>query len=126
MPILDFNKTSGIKFSGLSKKPQNPQKLKLSKISGYAVLVFITWLHHIAMYRIAQNFGGKKLWRIWYFTTDPPKFYPPIIFILAILLCKAVNPPMFCPPKCLSAPIRQSFLPPKFCAIRYIVMYCLS
>ena len=28
-------------------------------------------------YRIAQNFGGRKLWRIWRFIANPPKFYPP-------------------------------------------------
>ena len=44
-------------------------------------------------YHIAQNFGGRELWR---FTTDLPKFYPPTNFILAILLCKAASPPMFC------------------------------
>ena len=38
-------------------------------------------------------------------------FYPPIIFILAILLCKAANPPMFCLPKCLLVAICQSFVP---------------
>ena len=27
-------------------------------------------------YRIAQNFGGRKLWRIWRFNANPPKFYP--------------------------------------------------
>ena len=44
-------------------------------------------------------------------------------FILAILLYKAANPPMFCcPPKCLLAAIRQSFLPPKYV---YIAIYSL-
>ena len=62
------------------------------------------------LYCIAQNFGGRKLWRIWRFATDSPKFYPPKTFILAILLCKAANPPMFCLPKCLFAAIRQSFV----------------
>ena len=32
------------------------------------------------LYRIAQNFGGTKLWQ---FPTSLPKFYPPIILILA-------------------------------------------
>ena len=32
--------------------------------------------------------------------TDLPKFYLPTVLILAILLCKAVNPPIFCLPKC--------------------------
>ena len=63
----------------------------------------------IASYCIAQNFGGRKLWRIWRLTTNPPKFYPPKTFILTTLLCKAANPPMFFPPKCLLAAIRQKF-----------------
>ena len=29
-------------------------------------------------YRIVENFGGRKLWRIWRFATNSPKFYPPI------------------------------------------------
>ena len=62
--------------------------------------------YHIAL---AQNFNDRKVWwQIWRFTTNPPK-----TFILAILQCKVVNPPMFCPPKCLLAAIHQSFLPPK-------------
>jgi len=27
--------------------------------------------------RIAQNFGRRKLWWIWQFIANPPKFYPP-------------------------------------------------
>ena len=27
--------------------------------------------------RIAQNFGGRKLWQIWQFIANPPKFYLP-------------------------------------------------
>ena len=38
----------------------------------------------IVTYHIAQNFGGRKLWQ---FETNPPKFYLPTIFILAILIC---------------------------------------
>jgi len=32
---------------------------------------------NVSKYRIAQNFGGRKLWRIWRFIANPPKFYPP-------------------------------------------------
>ena len=39
-----------------------------------------------------KNFGVGLT--VWQFTTNPPMFYPPIIFILAALLCKAVNSPM--------------------------------
>ena len=30
------------------------------------------------MYRIAENVGGRKLWRIWRFAMNSPNFYPPI------------------------------------------------
>jgi len=30
-------------------------------------------------YCIAQNFGGKKHWRIWQMKLYPPMFFPPII-----------------------------------------------
>ena len=59
---------------------------------------------------IAHNFGIRKLWWIWQFTTSLPKFYPLQIFILANLLCNAANPPMFVLPKCLLAAIRQNFV----------------
>jgi len=36
--------------------------------------VFISVIH-----RIAQNFGGKKHWRIWWMKLHPPMFLPPII-----------------------------------------------
>ena len=29
------------------------------------------------IYHIVQNFGCRKLWRIWRFATNPPKFYLP-------------------------------------------------
>ena len=31
----------------------------------------------VNMYRIAQNGGGGKLWRIWRIQSNSPKFYPP-------------------------------------------------
>ena len=37
------------------------------------VSVFLMFVYHIA-----ENFGGRKLWRIWRFATNSPKFYPPI------------------------------------------------
>ena len=49
---------------------------------------------------ISTVYNSTKLWQIWQFMTDLPKFYLPTVLILAILLCKAVNPPIFCPPKC--------------------------
>ena len=57
------------------------------------------------LYCIAQNFCGRKLW--WCMTT-PSEFYPPIIFVLVDLLCKATSPP-----KCFWTVIHQSFLLPK-------------
>ena len=32
---------------------------------------------HIVSYRIAQNFGGRKHWRIWRLGANSPKFYLP-------------------------------------------------
>jgi len=32
---------------------------------------------NISSYRIAQNFGRRKLWWIWWFIANPPKFYSP-------------------------------------------------
>jgi len=29
-------------------------------------------------YHIVENLGETKLWQIWRFTTNSPKFYPPI------------------------------------------------
>ena len=38
------------------------------------------WIcNSIISYRIAQNFGGKKHWRIWRMKLHPPMFFPPII-----------------------------------------------
>ena len=31
----------------------------------------------LVTYRIAQNFGGRKHWRIWRLGANSPKFYPP-------------------------------------------------
>ena len=31
-------------------------------------------------YRIAENVGGRKLWRIWRSATNSPKFYLPIAY----------------------------------------------
>ena len=49
--------------------------------------------------------------KFWQFAANLLKFYPPTIFILANMLCKAANPPMFCLPTCLLAAICQSFMP---------------
>ena len=34
---------------------------------------------NLVIYRTAQNFGGRKLSRIWRLIANPPKFYPPKI-----------------------------------------------
>ena len=55
----------------------------------YCIIVFPytkrVWCYIIEMldcvilyYRIAENFSRRKLWRIWQFATNSPKFYPPI------------------------------------------------
>ena len=64
---------------------------------GSYILVFLIRMSAMPYYRMAQNFGGKKLWRIWWFMTDLPKFYPPTILILWL----------FC---CARQPIRQCFI----------------
>ena len=38
--------------------------------------VQLEW-HKLSVHRIAENFGGRKLWQIWRFATNSPKFYPP-------------------------------------------------
>ena len=69
----------------------------------------------ISMYRIAQNFGGRKHWRIWRLgTNSPPKFYPPKFSItLVFYRCSTQSANVFSTKYILSAN------PPKFCAIRY-------
>ena len=78
-------------------------------------------------YRIAQNFSGRKLWQIWRFIANPPKFYPPksrevswTLILNGLCLCEL---PKFSPPIFLQFQLRQSFLPPKFCAIQYSVKH---
>ena len=68
-----------------------------SKLHASFFSAIILVIEILLAYRIAQNFGGKKLWRIWRFATDPPKFYPPTIFILQ-------------PFYCARQPIRQCFV----------------
>ena len=78
---------------------------------------YITIYGYMATDHIAQNFGGRKLWRTWQLTTNPPKFHPPTTFILAIMQSKAANPPMFLSTKMfigsnpLKAFCHQSFVP---------------
>ena len=54
-------------------------------------------MHQLAIHKD----WATKLWRIWRLTINPPKFYPPTIFVLAILQCKAANPPKFSTAKVL-------------------------
>ena len=46
-------------------------------------------------YRAAQNFGGRKLWRI---SSEPPKFYPPNSVNSRISESLFKQPPKFYPP----------------------------
>lgn len=43
----------------------------------------------------STNFGDRKLQQIWQFSTNPSKFHPPKIYILADLLYQAVNLQVF-------------------------------
>ena len=46
-------------------------------------------------YRIAQNIGGRKLWRIWRLIANPPKFYPPMFSFTTILYKVGINKKRF-------------------------------
>ena len=68
----------------------------------------------IIEYCIAQNFGGRKLWWIWCFIANLPKFYPPksckaswAPILNGLCLCQ---PPKFSPPIFLQFQLRQSFV----------------
>ena len=52
-------------------------------------------------YHTAPNFGGRKIWWIWRFTTNLAKYYPPTSFNLVYVLSKVVNPPMLSTAKVL-------------------------
>ena len=50
------------------------------------------------IYRAAQNFGGRKLWRIWRISSEPSKFYPPNSVNSRISESLFKQPPKFYPP----------------------------
>ena len=71
-------------------------------------------------YRIAQNVGGGKHWRIWRLSIDSPKFSHPNI--VNTLKCNG-KPTQFAkvlPFNYTSRVILPKFHPPTFCAIRYV------
>ena len=76
--------------------------------------------HYTALYRIVENFQGRKRSRISWFLSHPRKFSPRNLSMPYQLLMIG-----FCIPRKFSLrnshflPIRKSFLPWKFCAIRY-------
>ena len=74
------------------------------------------------MYRIAENFGGGKLWQIWRFTTNSPKFYPPIASsIWKKKLEAGLKFAKVFFAKCNSMSYSQKFSPAKI--LRYTVTY---
>ena len=67
-------------------------------------------------YRIAQNFGGRKHWRIWRLGANSPKFFPPKFSITLVFYhCSTQSANVF------SAKYILGANPPKFCAIRYVL-----
>ena len=79
-------------------------------------------------YRIAQNFDERKLWQIWWFIADPPKFYLPksgdvlwAHILNGLCLCQ---PPKFSLPIFLQFQLRQSFV--LYSTIIDLLMYVRS
>ena len=70
------------------------------------------------IYRMWENFGGRKFWRIWRTVYNSPKFYPPIFINARIFNKLPTDSPNFSSPKTLEPSIRQNFPPPKFSHVR--------
>ena len=66
---------------------------QLNKCYNFLYIVFA--INSLDRYNIAQTLTIETLGQIWQFMTNLPKFYPPTNFILADLLCKAANPPVY-------------------------------
>ncbi len=73
-------------------------------------------------YRIAGNFRGRKLSRILRFYSHPRKFSPRNFRHATPIMRSVYIPRKFSPQNAPFLPIRESFLPQKFPAIRYVVM----
>ena len=71
-------------------------------------------------YRIAKNFRGRKLLQILQFWAIRKSFLCKIWGVASFGTAKASNPRKFSPRKAYFSPIRESFLPRKFPAIRYV------
>ena len=79
-------------------------------------LQYIHW-----QYRIAQNFGGRKHWRIWWLGANSPKFYLPkfsitLVFyrcstqsanVFSTKYISGANPPKFSTAKILCYTVDQ-------------------
>ena len=85
---------------------------------------YLSFASYVCRYHIAQNFGSRKLWWIWWSSTKPPKFYSPTILILQ-LFCYARQSIHQCF-ICQIAYCHQSFLLPMCCAIRYLLHTYIS
>jgi len=74
------------------------------------------------MYRIAQNFGGRKLW---WFISNLPKFYLPKS--CEVSWAQLINSkPVLSTAKVFSTNLLAVTTPPKFCAIRYFISLSTS
>ena len=71
--LIPINKHLAEKGSGYKSS-----KNTLIKKSPYYSNQVTSWLHGSREYRIAENVGGGKLWRIRQLATNSAKFYPPI------------------------------------------------
>ena len=69
-------------------------------------------------YRMWENFGVGKNWRIWRIEGHSPIFYPPMFLLGSVLAIHAAHSLIFYPPIDSDQRIRQCFTPPKFSHIR--------
>ena len=78
--------------------------------------------NYCVQYRIAQNFGSRKHWRIWRLGANSPKFYPPkfsitLVFyrcstqsanVFSITYILGANPPRFSTAKVLCSTVHTT------------------
>ena len=83
----------------------------MNTVQGYSFLVHT--------YRMWEIFGGGKFWRT---VGNSPKLSPPIFINVRIFNILPTDSPIFSLLKTLEPLIRQSFPPPKFSHVRYMVV----
>ena len=84
----------------------------------------VQYVHAFSVYRIAENFRGRKLLRISWFCGYTRKFSPQNLGHGIRWRCKSEQSAKVFSTKILFPPIRKSFLPRKFPAIWYVIPYC--